>query len=140
MPSSPSDIQQARAAVSGAEQAYALAARPFTEYDIAQARNAVSAAEEQLRLAESPFTVHDLEAAQAAVLQARAALEIAQVSLSEAVITSPLDGVVSERLVSPGALVGPTNPIATIVSSDVEVAVGLEESQIGSIVEGQRAR
>lgn len=138
-PYSPSEIEQSRAAVAGAEQAYGLSARPFSEYDIAQSRNAVSVAEDQVRLAESPFTVHDLEAGQAAVLQAQAALDISQVTLSEAVITSPLDGVVSERLVSPGALVGPTSPIATIVSSDVEVAVGLEESQIGSIVEGQRA-
>jgi RND family efflux transporter MFP subunit len=48
-----------------------------------------------------------------------------------------VDGVVSERLVSVGALVGPTTPIATLVPPALELVVNVEESHLGKIEEGQ---
>jgi RND family efflux transporter MFP subunit len=110
-----------------------------TEEDVRQADNAVESARQALSLASRPYTASDLAQAQAAVSQASAAADQARIALSEASVTSPVDGVVSDRLQSVGQLVGPTSPIVSIVSAEVEIALGVEESQIGQVVEGQKA-
>jgi RND family efflux transporter MFP subunit len=103
------------------------------------AEAAVVQASEALKLAANPYRASDYEQARAGVLQAEAALEGAEIGLAEAAILSPVDGVISERAQSVGQLVGPSSPIVTIVSSEVELALGVEEAQIGSISEGQKA-
>jgi len=133
------DITQADAAVTQAQQALALAQKPFRDQDIAQAQDAVAAAEAQYKLALNPFTQNDLDMAKAGVDQAQAALDLAQIAFNETTVTSPMDGVVADKLQSEGALVGPSVPIVSIISSDVELLLGVEESQIGQIKEGQKA-
>ena len=133
------ELRQVDAAVAQAREALAMAERPFTDRDIAQARNAVTVAEQQYSLAADPYTKNDLDLSYASVLQAQAALEMAQVALSESVIVSPVDGVISERMQSVGSLVGPTNPLVSIISGDVELTLGVEESHLGSVKEGQAA-
>src|SRR5579871_1731794 len=49
----------------------------------------------------------EIQGAQAQIGQAQAALQIARVTRSYAVVLSPFDGVVSQRLVDPGALASP---------------------------------
>ena len=98
------------------------------------------AAEAQLHKAENPYTDQDLSAAQAAVDQARAQLDLAQLGVKETTITAPVEGVISERLVSPGALVNPQTPIATLVPPSLELVVNVEESQLGQVNEGQSAQ
>ena len=71
--------------------------------------------------------------------QAQAALEAAELALAEASVVSPVDGVVSERAFSVGQLVGPASALVTIVSEEVELALGVEEASVGQIAEGQRA-
>jgi HlyD family secretion protein len=133
------ELRQVDAAVTQAREALALAEKPFTDRDIAQARNALTIAEQQYSLAADPYTRHDLELAHASVLQAEAALEMAAVALSESVVRSPMDGLVSERAASVGSLVGPTTPLVTVISAEVELTLGMEESQLGSVREGMHA-
>jgi membrane fusion protein (multidrug efflux system) len=52
-------------------------------------------------------------------------------------VFAAVDGVISERLVSPGALVNPQTPIATLVRPALELVVNVEESQLGQVAEGQ---
>src|SRR5207248_6725149 len=65
----------------------------------------------------------DVQAAQAGVDQAQAALQLAQVGVRETQIIAPVDGIVFDRQVSPGALVGPTSPIVVLIPPSLEVAV-----------------
>lgn len=56
-------------------------------------------------------------------------------------ITAPFDGVVSERLVHPGALVGPgTNPVLLVIQqiSRLRVVVAVPEEHVGGIVESAK--
>jgi membrane fusion protein (multidrug efflux system) len=78
-----------------------------------------------------------MAAAQAAVDQAQAQLDIAALGLKETTVSAPVDGVISERLVSPGALVSPQTPLATLVRPALELVVNVEESQLGQVAEGQ---
>ncbi len=140
------DIHAAEAAVSAAQGQRVAAAANLrllkagpTEEDVKQAENAVASAEQQLALTQSPYTSNDLGMAKAGVMQAQAAVEVAQIGLGETEVVSPVDGVVSERVQSVGQLVGPSSPIVSIQSSDVELVLGVEETQIGQVSEGQKA-
>jgi len=133
------DIKIADAAVARAEQALEMAKKPARAEEIAQAQSALVVAQQQYELAKKPYTEHDLELARASVQQAQAAAEMAEIALAETRVISPIDGVVSEKLQSVGALVSPQTPILSVISSDVEMVLGVDESQIGQIGEGQKA-
>lgn len=140
------DIQQAEATLAKAE-AYLRKLRDgateeevrAAEAAVAQARAAAVQAREAYNLALRPYSENDLAGMRAQVAQAQAAVDLAEIGLSEAVVSSPIDGVVSERLQSAGALASPQSPIVTVISRDVELVLGVEESQIGQIREGQEA-
>ena len=136
-PATAQDIAAQRALVDQARQQVLKAQQPYTQFDIAQQEHAVAQAEAALRARQQPYTDQDLAAAQAAVDQAQAALEQAQLGVRETQITAPVDGVVFERQAAPGALVGPTSPIVTIVPPRLEVAVNVDEAQLGQIQRGQ---
>ncbi len=55
------------------------------------------------------------ESAEAALAQARAQHTLARVNLEEAFIRAPMDGVVAQRYVDPGAMVGANTPILRLV-------------------------
>jgi membrane fusion protein (multidrug efflux system) len=97
----------------------------------------VAQAEAQLRSRQNPYTDQDLQAARAGVDQAQAALELAQLGVRETQVIAPVDGVVLERQASPGALVGPTSPIVTLIPPSLEVAINVDEAQLGSVIQGQ---
>jgi membrane fusion protein (multidrug efflux system) len=137
--SPPEQIAQAEAAVRGAEGQLALAKAPATENDLKSARAAVAAAEAQFALAKTPITPQDLEAAEAGVAQAQAAVDLAKLQLGEATVKAPFDGVVAQRLVSEGAMAGPTAPVVTLISTETEVVVNVEEASLGAIKLGQSA-
>jgi Cu(I)/Ag(I) efflux system membrane fusion protein len=52
-------------------------------------------------------------------------------------VLAPFSGIVSELFVSPGAVVGPGSPIATLIPPSFEVVVPLPEAQIGQVAVGQ---
>lgn len=62
---------------------------------------------------DAAVTAH--ESAKASLAQAEAQLRLAKVNLDEAYIRSPMDGVVAERYVDPGAMVGVNTPIFQLV-------------------------
>jgi HlyD family secretion protein len=87
----------------------------------------------------------DLEIATAAEVSARAGVERAQRNLAYTEITSPIDGVVVERTVDVGQTVAASlsTPRLFLIAEDLsqmEILVAVDESDIGSIEEGQDVR
>lgn len=79
----------------------------------------VRQAEENLRLAraaslQNRMSKRSAEEASSQVSQARAAVDFARVQLGYATITSPISGVVTERLVDPGDTVSPGVPVVAV--------------------------
>ena len=136
-PSTDQEIRAQRAQVLQARLQVQKARAPYTDYDIQQQQQAVAQAEAQLHGRQNPYTDQDLTAAQATVDQARAQLDLAELGIKDTTIVAPVDGVISERLASPGALVSPQTPIVTLVPPSLELVVNVEESQLGQIAEGQ---
>lgn len=131
------DVQQAQSAVDQANQQLQKARTPYTSFDLQAQEQAVAQAQAQLQKASNPFTDQDMAAAQAVVDQARAQLDLAQIGIRETTVVAPVDGIVSERLVSPGASVSPQSSIVSLVPPALELVVNVEESQLGQIAEGQ---
>lgn len=132
------DIEAQRALINQAQQQLQKAQQPYTDYDIQQQQHMVAQAEAQLRARQNPYTDQDTQAAQAGVDQAQAALEMAQLGVRETQVVAPVDGIVFDRQVSPGALVGPTSPILTLIPPALEVAINVDEAQLGNISQGQQ--
>jgi RND family efflux transporter MFP subunit len=131
------DVQQAQAGIDQAMQQLQKARQPNTSYDLLQQEHAVAQVQAMLQKAQNPFTDQDLAAAQAGVDQARAQLDLAQLGVRETTVVAPVDGIVAERLVAPGAMVSQQSPIVTLVPPALELVVNVEESQLGQIAEGQ---
>lgn len=108
-----------------------------TPEQLAQAQAAVDAAQSQLDLAKNPFTKSDFDVAKASVAQAQANVDLVKSQLAETNIVAPVDGVVSDKFLSVGALVAPQVPILNIISSDLEVVLSIEEARAGQIHVGQ---
>ena len=138
-PPTPEQLTQLQAALDVAAEQLALAKSPYTEHDLAQAESAVTAAEEQLALAQKPFTANDLNAARASVDQAKAALDLAKLQVQKTTVTAPFDGMVSQKILSEGAMAAPSTPIVTLVARDAEVTVNVEEARLGSLRLGEKA-
>ena len=85
--------------------------------DIERARNRLEAlfAQEVTTEQARDAAVAAHESAAAALEQARAQRALAQVNLQESFIRAPMDGVVAERYVDPGAMVGASAPIVRLV-------------------------
>ncbi|HEX8967470.1 MAG TPA: efflux RND transporter periplasmic adaptor subunit, partial [Chloroflexota bacterium] len=136
-PATQQDIEAQRALVNQAQQQLQKASQPYTTYDLEQQQHVVAQAEAQMRSRQNPYTDQDLQAAQAGVNQAQAALSMAQLGVRETQIVAPVDGVVFDRQVAPGALVGPTSPIITLIPPSLEVAINVDEAQLGGVSRGQ---
>lgn len=135
-PASPQAIAQLKAAVDAAQaQLDMLIAKPKSS-DVAQLESAVATAQAQLELVKPPFANYELETSKAAVAQAKAALLLAQVQQAEAFLRSPINGMVSTRDLSIGALASPGTTVATVVSEDIEIVFAVEEKKSGQIVKG----
>ncbi len=76
-----------------------------------------SVTEQQKDLAATAFEVADamVQSAQARLLETRAALLQAQVSLDDAFVKSPIDGVVSRRYIDEGNMVSPASPMLSLL-------------------------
>lgn len=97
-------VSLAGAQVQAAEVALADKAREKRRIEALFAENVTT---EQARDA----AVTAFENAQAALAQAEAQLRLARVNLDEAILKAPMDGVVLERYVDPGAMVNSGTPI-----------------------------
>jgi HlyD family secretion protein len=130
-------LQQATIAYESARAGYEEQLAGAKAEDIRAAQASVDQAKAQLSLAKNPFVDTDIALAAATYLQAKGAVDLMREQLQEATIVAPMDGVISQVPVSVGALAGPTAPVASMVSKDVEVVFKVEESRIGQIKEGQ---
>ena len=88
----------------------------------------------------------DLEMSELAYRSARETVSGAQIGIanvrnqiSNATITSPIDGEVATRTIDPGEMAGPTQPVMTVVNIDKVFVEGtVAESDISLIKEGQK--
>lgn len=122
-----SKVAQARAAQSSAE-AQRLSAQEQvkvigskSDVDIEAARARITQAEASLRQAQSNLALKSSSAQNLAALQsvvdaAEAELRAARLRLSDTILTSPIDGVVTARKLDPGAVAAPGSAIVTVQS------------------------
>ena len=86
-----------------------------------------------------PIRVTDAQTAAAGVAAARANLEAAELQLSYAAITAPLDGVVTRKSVEAGQIVAPGQSLMAVVPlHDVWVTANFKETQLAEVRPGQR--
>ena len=80
------------------------------------------------------------QSASAGVAQARADLETAELQLSYATITAPVDGRVTRKSVEPGQILQPGQSLMTIVPlSNIWVTANFKETQLRNVKPGQKA-
>jgi HlyD family secretion protein len=129
--SRPEDIRRAQASV---EQANQLLVTAQANRDQVVLRRAdVDTAQAGIASAQA-----GIEQAKAGVEQAKAAVRLAKQGLNDAVIRSPIDGVVAERKVEPGMQLGAGKDVMRIVSlTNVFFDAQLPEVQFAQVNPGQ---
>jgi len=76
----------------------------------------------------------DLELVQAQIQQAETALKLAKIRLGDCTIKAPISGVINKRFADEGALVGPTQPLVSIVSIDtVKVVLHILDKELDKV-------
>lgn len=104
---------------------------------VAQARALV----EQSKATQKQVAVRtaDLGSANAQVAAAQAALEAAELQLSYTVITAPMDGVVTRKVVEVGQMLAPGQGMLTLVPlNDVWITANFKETQLAHVRVGQK--
>jgi HlyD family secretion protein len=141
---SEANLVRARVALLDAQQKYARAKllegkglQPQADLDAAKI--AVDSAQSSLQSAEAA-----LNASKASVSQSQANFNQAQVNLDHTIITSPVDGIVTQRSVDVGQTVAasmqaPTLFIIAVDLTKLQVSANIDEADIGRIRPGQRA-
>jgi len=117
-------LEGAQAGLDAAQAAHAIAARNRDRYQGLAARGAVA----QIELERA---VQDEAASRAQVAAAQAALRRAEMDRSQAVITSPFDAIVVEKMVAAGDLAVPGRPLVRLASATgrrVEAAPSEEQA------------
>ncbi len=123
-----------------------LAQIPITRQETRVAREAVGQAQAGLLQARAnrsqiPVAREDVQAARAAVQIAQAQLRQAQVNLSYARISSPVNGVVNQKLTDAGETASPGAALLNLVSLDrVYFEAQVSENSVGRVRVGQPAR
>lgn len=124
--------------------------QPLVTLVQAQQSASVAAAQAALRDAEQQYARNrqladqqliarvSLESQRAALEAARAQVQAQRATVADRVIRAPFDGVLGLRLVSPGALVTPGTPIATLDDiSTIKLDFTFPESMLSHLAEGQ---
>ncbi len=131
-------LQQATTAYEQAKAAYDMQMKPSDKY-LAALEGQVVQADLNLALAENPIEPVDFDMAGLGIKQAEAAVRQAQLQVDYATIRAPFDGIVAELYIHPGSMVGPSVPIVSVISAEMEVPVNVEERQIAQVSTGQNA-
>lgn len=107
---------------------------------VAAARSRETAAREAVSRLRAGSRREEIDAARARVAAVDAQIATLQKSKGDAIVTAPIDGVVTERLLDPGEIVSPRVPIAVITDLDHAWAeVFVDEPMIPRIKLGQSA-
>lgn len=156
----PQEIEDARAAVSSVEATRTMTEREYqrTEQlfkqnliaaqDVDRARQAYEVAKAQERSARERLALvlegprpDQIDAARWQVTQAEAALAQARSRLREAIVVSPIDGVVLRKNLEVGETANPGVPILTLVDpKDVWLRAYVPETEVGRLKVGEPAR
>ncbi|MHB1295206.1 MAG: efflux RND transporter periplasmic adaptor subunit [Anaerolineae bacterium] len=130
----------AEVAVQQAELALQELQAPPSDEDIAAARAQVDQAVAQMaKLRESP-RAEDIAIYEAQVAEAEMTLSQAQAGLADAVLVSPMDGVVVSADISAGEWAAPGSPIIVVASTgEPLVEVLLDEVDVAEVAVGQTA-
>ena len=156
----PQEIEDARAAVSSAEATRSMTEREFQRndklfkqnliaaQDVDRARQAFDVARAQERSAREKLALllegsrpDQIDAARWQVSQAESALVQAQSRLREAMVVSPIDGVVLRKNLEAGETANPGVPILTLVNpKDVWLRAYVPETEVGRLKVGDTAK
>jgi RND family efflux transporter MFP subunit len=139
------DLASAAAAVHGAQaEAHAARVELAAAHDkaarldkLAKASSSVSDEELEAVHYQEKLAAARQEAARARVSESVAAVDKLRQLLETTAITATFDGVVAQRYVDPGTIVGPGRPIVRLISGDdVWVRFAVPEDQVGGVVVG----
>jgi HlyD family secretion protein len=142
------DIQAVEAQVKQAEAALQMAKTMADtkswEKDIvlakAQVEQAEAGVEMAMALEEAKSWEAEITGAETAVEQAKVGLELAQQQLSDATITAPISGIISQRNAELGGMAAQQAPVFEIVDMDVVKAkVSVIEAELSKIKLGDEA-
>lgn len=98
----------------------------------------LKSAQEQLNMLNNGPTKSNVEVYQAQIAQAEAGLNTAQTALSNATITSPIDGVITAKNINVGELASPGVALASVVNSSALCINAYAPSEIvANLKEGQ---
>jgi HlyD family secretion protein len=141
---SEANLARARVALLDAQQKYGRAKQLEAkglqpQADMDAAKIAVDSAQSSLQSAEAA-----LNSSKASVSQSQASFNQAQVNLEHTIITSPVDGIVTQRSVDVGQTVAasmqaPTLFVIAVDLTKLQVSANIDEADIGRIRPGQRA-
>lgn len=99
------------------------------------------AAQEALNLALAGSRIEDIEAARYALQAAQANLALREQELKDARLYAPADGVIRNRILEPGAMVTPQNPVLTLALIDpLWVRTYVSEVDLGKLRLGMKAK
>ena len=102
--------------------------------DLAAAEAAAASAQQTLAMSNSGFQV---DTAEVAVDEAQAQVDLIRQQLSDLQLRAPFDGLVTRKILAPGAFAADDTPIVTVASTNVIVFLRVEETSISSLREGQ---
>src|SRR5580658_136237 len=108
--------------------------RAQLEAQLAQNRAQESAAELGLNVLDGQLAQNA-----ASLDSARAALAVAQLNLEYTTVIAPQDGMIGERQIKPGQLVGAGTQVTTLTPSTIWVIANYKETQVTHMAIGQRA-
>ncbi len=136
-----SELKAAQERLASAQQGAQIAQKALAAAQARVGRAKAGVAESQVQHRQVPMRQADAESASAAVAQARANLEAAELQLSYAIITAPLDGVVTQKSAEMGQVVQPGQQLLVVVPlQDVWVTANFKETQLAKVRPGQKAR
>ncbi len=155
----PEEIARARARVAAAEARLRDATLTYnrlarlvkvnvgSQQDVDNARAAMEVAahtleadRKELELAVAGPRREDIEAARARVRAGRAALEYARQELADTRLLAPADGILRNRILEPGDMVSPAQPVLTLALTDpVWIRAYCPETMLGRIAPGMAA-
>jgi multidrug resistance efflux pump len=129
------DIMKARAQVSIAEERYYTAMDYVRILQTGADSPTVTAAQKVLDQTRSAATQ-----TQSAIAQAQANLDLIDAQIAKTIITSPVDGVVLNRIAEPGSVVNPGSTLLTLGRLDeLTITVYVPEDRLGEVAMGQVA-
>jgi HlyD family secretion protein len=130
-------IQASKTAIQTSETNWTNKIAYFDD-QITKAADAVAAAEDTLQLARAQLALKKADPENYEITAARARLARAQANLSDAIITSPVSGVITEINYKVGEQTSLATPaIEMIGNSELEIEVDIPESDIAKIAVGQ---